>query len=115
MSSPYHPMQLVFGLAIWAVWFVMIYAGLSIACEHLVEMEGGTLSWVNLVLMAFTMLTCGLLLFLAHRTWRDARPSWRDQSSAGRFIVRTAVMLNLVAALVTLAVGLPVVMLPPCL
>lgn len=115
MSSPYHPMQLVFGLAIWAVWFVMIYAGLSLACEYVGSAESDSLSWINLVLMAFTMLTCGLLLFLAHRTWRDARLTWRDQRPASRFIVRTAVLLDLVAALVTLAVGLPAVMLPPCL
>lgn len=115
MLSPYHPMQMVLGLIIWAIWFVLVYAGLSLACEQVGLAAGDSLSWVNLLLMTFTMLTCGLLLFLAHRTWRDARRDWRNQSSAGRFIVRTAVTVDLVAALVTLAVGLPVVMLPPCL
>lgn len=116
LRSPYHPVQLVVGLSIWAVWFVIIYAGLSVACEQQSGgLQQGSLTSVNLVLMAFTMLTCGLLLFLAHHNWRSARRMWRALSSSQRFIVRLSVALDLVAALVTLAVGLPAVVLPPCL
>ena len=116
LRSPYHPIQLVLGLSIWAIWFVIIYAGLSVACERQpVGLEQGSLTSLNLVLMAFTMLTCGLLLFMAHRNWRRARRVWTELSHAQRFIVRLSVALDMVAALVTLAVGLPAVVLPPCL
>lgn len=116
MRSPYHPIQLVLGLTIWAVWFVVIYAGLSVMCQQQPPgLEQGSLTSLNLVLMAFTMLTSGLLLFMAHRNWRDAHRMWRGQPPARRFIVRVSVGLNLVAALITLAIGLPAVVLPPCL
>jgi len=106
-----HPLQLALGLIIWSGWFVLVYSVLSIGCEF--AMPDNSLSpfnWLNALLLVLTLITTGLLGFLAWHCWRAPVPSGNRQ-----FIARVAAGIYLVAAIATLAVGLPVLVLPPCL
>lgn len=111
MFSPTHPLQLALGLIIWSGWFVLIYSALSVGCAF--AMPHNSLSpynWLNALLLVFTVATIALLVFLAWRCWRA--PAQADDS---HFIARVAAGIYVVGALSTLAVGLPVLVLPPCL
>lgn len=111
MFSPAHPMQLALGLIIWSIWFVLVYAVLSIGCAFAIpESTLSSFNWLNVLLLLLTLITTVLLGLLALRCWRAAMPPGEKQ-----FIARVAAGLYLVAALSTLAIGLPVLVLPPCL
>lgn len=104
-------MQLAFGLIIWSLWFVLIYSVLSIACAFLIpENTLRSFNGLNGLLLLLTLVTTVLLGLLALRCWRAATPPGDKH-----FIARVAAGLYLVAAVSTLAVGLPVLVLPPCL
>ena len=30
---PHHPVHLILGLCVWSIWFVVLYGGLSVACQ----------------------------------------------------------------------------------
>lgn len=111
MFSPTHPLQLALGLIIWSGWFVLMYAVLSISCAF--AMPDNSLSpfnWLNALLLVLTLITTALLGFLAWRCWRVP-----TQPGHYRFIARVAAGIYLASAVSTLAVGLPVLVLPPCL
>jgi hypothetical protein len=111
LFSPTHPLQLALGLIIWSAWFVLIYSVLSIACEFATLDEAlHSRNWLNGLLLILTLVTTAFLLFLAWRCWRAATPPGHKQ-----FITRVAAGIYLVAAISTLAVGLPTLVLPPCL
>ncbi|MFN2329473.1 MAG: hypothetical protein ABR612_11175 [Chromatocurvus sp.] len=116
MLSPYHPLQLVFGLTIWTLWFVVMYGVLSVACSvkpPLVTSGAGT--WINVALLVASLATAGLLLNLA-RTCRRATQIGADSDNPPRqFIIWLALRLHLVAAVSTIVVGLMVLFFPPCL
>lgn len=107
-----HPAQLGAGLVIWSLWFVALYAALSISCAAAPpEVERGALTWLNGGLMLLTLLVTLLLVWLACHCWRLAgKRRQRDQ-----LIPWVGAAVHLFAAGATLAVGLPVAVLPPCL
>ncbi|WP_375056690.1 hypothetical protein [Zobellella sp. DQSA1] len=116
--APGHPAQLVVGFIIWSVWFIAMYGGLSVACQRAPpEIGRGPYTWLNGGLFAFTLLVIALLLFLA---WRSGRycASLRQASEAAvaleRFVGYVSTVLYLIAAVATLAGGLPVLVLSPC-
>ncbi len=111
LFSPMHPLQLALGLIIWSVWFVLVYSVLSIGCafaipEHTVR----SLNWLNLLLLLLTLITTAILVLLGLWCWRAKTPPGDKQ-----FIAHVAAGLYWVAAVSTLAIGLPVLVLPPCL
>jgi hypothetical protein len=111
MFSPSHPLQLALGLIIWSAWFVLVYGVLSVGCEF--AMPDNALSpfnWLNALLAVLTFATTALLAFCAWRCWRAP-----VQAGARDFVARVAAGVYLAAAFSTLAVGLPVLVLPPCL
>lgn len=111
MFRPTHPLQLALGLIIWSLWFVLIYAVLSIGCEFAMPDNSlSPLNWLNVVMMVLTLLTTGLLVFFAWRCWRAPTPRGNPH-----FIAQVAAGIYLVAAISTLAIGIPVLVLPPCL
>lgn len=109
--SPTHPLQLALGLIIWSVWFVLIYSVLSLGCAFAIPADTvNSLNWLNALLLVLTVITTALLIALARRCWREETPPGNK-----KFIARVAAGIYLVAAISTLAVGLPTLVLPPCL
>lgn len=111
MLSPFHPLQLTLGLIVWAGYFVLVYALLSIACEHFSPPPGdGPATWLNLTLLAVTLIVALTLLYQAWRSWKITTPA-----AAPRFINRIGVAVYLAAAIATVATGVPALVLTPCL
>lgn len=107
-----HPWHLIGGLTIWAAWFVVMYGGLSVACELYAPAAGsGVLNWISLLLLLLTLLTCGYLVVCAAGCWRGARAA----ASQKRFTLKVGAAVYLSSALATLAVGLPVGVISPCM
>lgn len=114
--TPGHPAQLVIGFALWSIWFVAMYAGLSVVCQLAPPAEQqGALTWLNAGLFGLTLLVVILLLLLA---WRSARFCMLQRSQAASgvslFIGYISAVLYLLAAIATLAGGLPVLVYSPC-
>ncbi|WP_339897685.1 hypothetical protein [uncultured Gilvimarinus sp.] len=143
MLSPFHPIQLILGLITWALYFVVLYAGLSISCEYAApEPHTSAANWVIIALLALTLMVTAGLLTQARRGWRiiqlvkktrpdaptknqqeDNRQENNQQvnnqqvnaPSTPQFINYVAVSVYGVAALATLINGLPLVLLTPCI
>lgn len=116
MLSPYHPLQLALGLAVWITWFVLMYGALVIACEVAPPpVEHGPLTWINIALLFNTLAITGLLLYWAKACWRATQAGNQFENSSRLFIAKLGAGVNLVAAIVTLSLGLIVLLLPPCL
>lgn len=111
LITPAHPLQLALGLIIWSMWFVLVYAALSLGCAFAVpENALSPFNWLNGLLLVITLVTTLCLAFFAVRYWRVPAPTGN-----ARFIARVAAAVYLAAAIATLAVGLPILVLPPCL
>lgn len=121
-------MQLILGLIMWALYFVVLYASLSISCEYAApEPHTSAVNWVNLALLALTLIVTTGLLTQARRGWRiiqlvkktrpDAPANNQQESvpTTPQFINYVAVSVYGVAALATLINGLPLVLLTPCI
>jgi hypothetical protein len=113
MLAPTHPMQLALGLIIWSVYFVAIYAGLSLGCAVAPPDEvRGPWTWINGVLLLLTLFTVVLLLFWSRACWRA--PARAEVDQHGGFVARMGAAVHLVAAGAVVAVGAPLLVLPPC-
>ncbi|TBU88804.1 hypothetical protein [Phytopseudomonas dryadis] len=113
LRSPYNPMHMILGLIIWSLWFVALYGGQSVACSVAPPaLQDGAWTWLNLALGVGTALTLVLLGALARLFWRAARHAQRSERE--RFVASIAAWINLIAALATLFIALPIVGLPPC-
>ena len=115
--GPGHPAQLVIGLIIWSIWFIAMYAGLSVVCQLAPPPRPqSAFSWLNIGLAAFSIMVILLLLVLAWRSGRycAAQHQAHDSSSTQRFIGYVSTVLYLAAAVATVAGGLPVLVLAPC-
>lgn len=113
ISSPVH---LYLGLAVWAGWFVAAYGGLSLACMASASpREAGALTGINLGLAALTFGTAAWLAITGHSLRRALRELPVDSPPPDRFLGLVSSCLYFVAAVATLFVGLPVLVLPPCL
>ncbi|MGR8978899.1 MAG: hypothetical protein ACU84H_02240 [Gammaproteobacteria bacterium] len=116
MLSPFHPLQLALGLAVWGAWFASIYGALSIACEVArPPAEHGPFTWINAALLLSTLAVTGLLLSWARNCWRAARNGIGRASPSHLFIARLGAGINLIGAIFTLSLGLMALLLPPCL
>lgn len=112
MTLKPHPVHLVLGLTIWAIYFVVVYGGMSVGCEiTAVSNQQGPWTVVNafvlLVTIAFTIPLVWLAWLCHQRT--PAEPT------QARFMMRLAAVLYLLSAVATLLVGLPGAIYPPCL
>ena len=111
MFAPTHPMQLAFGFIIWSLWFVLMYSVLSIGCAlSAPDISLGALNWLNALLLMLCGITTTLLVFLAWWCWRAPLPQ-----GGKKFIARLGAGIYMASALSTLVIGLPVLVLPPCL
>lgn len=110
MFTPTHPLQLVLGLIIWSAWFVLIYAVLSVACSVMPPANiASPVNWINALLLVLTVITTLLLAFFSMRCWRA-----RAIAGNSGFTARVAACVYLIGAVSTLAIGIPVLILPPC-
>lgn len=111
--DPTHPGQLVIGLGLWAVWFVVVYAGVSVACERVPPAPAhGPWNPMQLGLLALTLIVTTVLLAAA---WRCHRSAHRHvEGSSERFVANAAAALYLWAALGALMLALPLAAVPPC-
>jgi hypothetical protein len=114
--NPYHPAQLVIGLTIWSIWFVVMYAGLSVACQLAAPAEQGALNWFNVSLFLFTLVVLAVLLALAWRSGRACLQQRKVNNAGGvkHFTGYVSTVLYLASAVATLAGGLPVLVFVPC-
>ncbi len=116
MLSPYHPLQLALGLAVWIAWFALMYGALAIACEVAPpSTDTDSFTWINIALLFNTLVITGLLLYWANATWRATRTGDKFENASRLFIAKLGAGINLVGAIATLSLGLMVVVLPPCL
>lgn len=110
MLAPTHPLQLLLGLTLWSIWFIAVYATLSVGCSFAAPaVTAGALNWINGLLLVLTLLTLAFLVTAAWRCWHAPL-----QDEQPRFIARTAAALHGVAAITTLAISVPILVLPPC-
>ncbi|GAA3964968.1 hypothetical protein [Allohahella marinimesophila] len=113
--KPGHPAHLVLGLVIWSVWFVLLYGGLSVACELAPPgAEQGALNWLNATLLVLGVFFFVMLLAGAYMSWRHA-PSAESDQPQQRFLGRVAAAVYLFAAIASLAIAVPSLVMPPCL
>lgn len=107
-----HPLHLVLGFVLWSIWFVAMYAGLSVACAlQPPAPTSGPGTAINLGLLLLTLATAALLFWLAWKCWHATGKVDRHLQ---RFLSQIAAGLYLTAALAALVGGLPVALLPPC-
>ena len=114
--SPYHPASLVTGLIIWALWFVLLYGGLSVGCAFVPPTaEAGAWTWINASVAGLACLVSGYLLICAYACWQASAPSpSSDVDPLKTFISKTSAAVYLVSAFASLVLGLPGLLLPPC-
>ncbi|MCM5679693.1 hypothetical protein M8A51_09115 [Schlegelella sp. S2-27] len=116
MTFARHPLQLALGFIVWSVWFIAAYGGLSLGCSVAPPApQAGAHTWINGLLAVLTLATAAGLSWCAWACWRarDAQTPPQSQA-ASRFMAPTTAALHVAAAIATLFVGLPLVVMPPC-
>ena len=126
MFSPHHPFQLVFGLLVWAFWFVAVYATMGITCA-LVEGEGaGDRSFaIRAALGGFSLLLGGYLLYSAWVSYKKLKEIRRERDGeAGApgpgaaptvgFLASLSLGVNVTAGLCVWLGGLAFLLVAPC-
>ncbi|PFG53404.1 hypothetical protein ATG98_2511 [Marinobacter sp. LV10R520-4] len=114
--SPFHPVNLVLGLIIWALWFVLLYGGLSVACAFAPpDAEAGAWTWVNAASLILAFIVAGYLLACAYGCWKASSPPHIAGAEAvNPFISKISASVYLVSAFASLMLTMPGVFLPPC-
>ena len=108
-----HPIHLVSGLTIWGIFFVAIYAGLSVACSAAPpDPERDMFTAINAGVGVVTLVTTALLAWLA---WASLVTGRKAVIGRERFFAYASAGIFLFSAGGTLFVGYPIIFLPPCL
>ncbi|UZD65663.1 hypothetical protein [Marinobacter sp. AN1] len=103
-----HPASLLLGPVVWSLWFVMLYAMLSLSCLQGWLVNGGDHpAAINLLLAVAGLLVTLLLLISA---WS----AWRTPSETG-FMPRTSAMVSACSAVASLLLVVPGLIMAPCL
>jgi hypothetical protein len=114
MGSPLHPVHLVLGLIVWALWFVALYGGLSVVCELAPpDAACGALTRINAAVLILALLVAVFLFRQAGRCWRVTPASGAGRTTE-RFIGWVGTAVYVASAVASLALGLPGMVLPPC-
>lgn len=112
MSVRPHPVHLILGLTIWAVFFVVVYGGMSVGCELSAARDSSTpFNVINGFVLAVTVVFTVPLAWLAWQCHKATPAAPHNR----RFLARMSTILYAVSALATFLVGLPGVIYPPCL
>ncbi|MFQ3786112.1 hypothetical protein [Halomonas sp. A29] len=108
-----HPIHVISGLTIWGIWFVAIYAGLSVACSVAPpDPERDMLTGINVGIGLATLVTTALLLWLTCASVAAAR---KTELQRDCYFAHVSAGVFLFSAGGTLFVGYPIIFLPPCL
>lgn len=101
----------LYGLGVWAICFVVLYAGVSIGCgTSLPGHSIGPVNGLTAVLVGLWLLHSGVSASLVMRAIRAIRAGHPSQY----FMQRLTLFLHSTAFVATVAVGLPVLLLEPC-
>lgn len=115
MLSIKHPIQLALGLIIWSVWFVFLYATVSISCANDIPIDKGPLPWINAVLIICSILVAILLGYMAYVGKKALSTKKTYYSRVTRFIIWVGVGVNMVALCSTISIAFMLLFYPPCL
>jgi len=113
-----HPAQLLTGLTLWFVWLCLVYGGSAVACAVAPPpAQAGPWNWVNGALLALTVLLVAGFLVAAGRSARAAAALAGEEQGRvrQRFFASAAAVLHGVAAVSTVVVALPLLVLAPCI
>lgn len=113
---PVHPLHLVLGLTLWFLWFSLLYGGVAVACVVVPPVPPHTVfNSINLAGLAFTAVTALGFAWAGHAAWRAYRAMVTASAPPReRFVARLSAALYAVAVVATLMVGLPLLVVPPC-
>lgn len=111
-----HAWHLVLGLTLWFAWFCATYGGLAVACAVAPPAAAlGPLNWLNASVLLLAAATTAAFAAGAWASVRTARRLPADSATARRrFVARAAAALYITAAVSTVAVALPALLLAPC-
>jgi hypothetical protein len=113
---PVHPLHLVIGLTIWFLWFSLLYGGVALACVVAPPAPPHTVfNAISAAGLAFTGATVLLFAWAGYAAWRAGGAVQEGPGAVrSRFVARLSAALYGVAAVSTVAVGLPLLVVPPC-
>lgn len=114
-----HPLHLVLGFTLWLLWFALLYGAQGLGCAVAAPpAEQGAANAVNVGLAVLTLVFLAGFVWAAVVTGRAAARPGPDadgpQAPSVRFMASAAAVLYGAAAVSTLVVGLPVLLMPPC-
>lgn len=114
-ARPAHAWHLVLGLTLWFAWFCATYGGLAVACAVAPPPAAlGPLNGLNAGVLLLAVLTTAAFVAGARASARVARRLPAGDANRERFVARAATALYITAAVSTVVVALPAVLLPPC-
>lgn len=114
MMFRHHPIHLVLGLTVWAVWFVIIYSLLSIGCAGTPITASGSI-WINIIILCFTLLVLIALVYFTTAYWQTNKDHFRTSKGVVRFIIWVSLGGYLIAIIALFSIGIMVLFFPPCL
>lgn len=123
MSFPHHRSLLgvISGMIVWALWFVTVYALGGIGCDegwnHIDVPGGNALSLAMLLSTAVALLLIAWCALRGHQGWRrgvEARVSGQEAQQRMQFMGLIMLVLSVLAAIGTIMVAIPILMLEPC-
>ncbi len=98
---------MVDGLIVWSSCFVLLYATLSVGCRFDI---GG----LRVLLAGVWLIHLAIIVWLGLRTRRAWNALTKDAPDSQRFLLATTGLVQIVAAIATILIGFPVLILPPC-
>jgi ABC-type Na+ efflux pump permease subunit len=105
-----HAWHLVLGLTLWFAWFCAMYGGLAVACAVAPPSPAqGAWTWLNAAVLLLSVVFSGAFAVAA---WASSRAKEKEERQ--RFMARAATGLYTIAALATLMVAMPSVVMTPC-
>lgn len=111
-----HPVHLILGLIIWFFfWFVLIYGGKGVVCEVAPPLQSnGVFNWLTGLLLVLTLVATALMAVWTWLYWRSYQAGKAHADESARFIITVSAGVYAASTLITLALGLPVIVIPPC-
>lgn len=113
-----HPWHLAAGFALWLLWFAVLYGAQGIGCAVAAPpAQQGSFTGINILLGLWTLVFLVGFAVAAALVARVALLQGLDeteQAPLARFVAPTAAVLYGGCAVSTLVVGLPVLVVPPC-
>ncbi|KTD13241.1 hypothetical protein [Legionella jamestowniensis] len=108
-----HPIQMILGLVIWSIWFILMYSFLSIGCS--VVFSGITRSGINIILFCCTWVTLIILVYLTYHCWKTHKSLADKCSTVTAFVLWISFGGYVTAVIATFSIGVMVLFFPPCL